>query len=116
MSADMGQVADVGLKLIPVALIGKTDDRIKFFLPHQFPYPVPAASSLGVCELPQSKTPLGTVNHRSAARFLSINHHLIGCAVSPVKNNPSNGRNSMIEFRLKSMTTIIVGSLLWIAK
>jgi hypothetical protein len=65
----MSQITDVGLKLIPMALVGKTDDRIKVFLPHQLPDPIPAASSLGVRKLAQSKPPFSTIDHRSSLAF-----------------------------------------------
>ena len=42
MAADMGEVTDVSLELIPVALVGKADDGVELLARHQLTHPRPA--------------------------------------------------------------------------
>jgi hypothetical protein len=64
------QIAHIGLKLVPVALIGKADDDIEPLLFHEVPDMPPAPLSLRSAESWQPKAPLAAVDHlQSPLRF-----------------------------------------------
>ena len=55
VAADMREITDVGLKLIPVALVGKADNRVKLVLTHELTHSTPATCSFLPAELRQAK-------------------------------------------------------------
>jgi hypothetical protein len=72
VAADMREITDVGLKLIPVALVGKADNSVKLVLTHEFTHSTPATCSFLTAELRQAKASFTAVYHRFLPRFLCI--------------------------------------------
>src|SRR5262245_61257241 len=66
----MREIAYVGLKLIPVALIGKADNSVKLVLTHQFTHSAPATCSFFTAELRQAKTSITAVYYQFLHCFL----------------------------------------------
>jgi hypothetical protein len=72
MAADMRKVTNVGLKLVPVALVRKADDGVKSVLAHELAHSAPTAGALLVAELWQAEASFTAVYHRFVVHFLRI--------------------------------------------
>ena len=63
MAADVSQITSVGLKLIPVALIGKSDNCVDLVSVHELADAGPAALALNMAEFWKAETTFAAIDH-----------------------------------------------------
>jgi hypothetical protein len=71
MAADVRQVPNVSLKLVPVALVGKTDDCIQPLLAHQLTNLTPAPRTLRLTEFGQAKATFSAIDHSASGSLFA---------------------------------------------
>jgi hypothetical protein len=63
VATDMSQIANIGLKLVPMALVRKTNDGIELRLSHELAHSPPAPPTLRVAKLGQPIAPFTAIDH-----------------------------------------------------
>ena len=72
MAADVSQITSVGLKLIPVALIGKSDNCVDLVSAHELADAGPAALALNMGEFWKPETTFAAIDHGRADETNSL--------------------------------------------
>jgi hypothetical protein len=67
--ADIREVANVGLKLIPVALVGKPYERVELLFPHALAHLAPTPFAFAMAEFWQTKASFAAIDHRTSVFY-----------------------------------------------
>jgi hypothetical protein len=98
VAADMREITNVGLKLIPVALVGKADNSVKVVLTQEFTHSGPATCSFLTAELGQAKASFATVYHLPLPRFIRIFFSLYEFTGPGSRNRTGIAKSQVLDF------------------